>query len=105
LFSFERKENNNHKPYGYLTILWEHLHLIPLLCLLLSTSVSFSFLPFYPADVCGAQQKRKKISSANSATLAKRAVNKTLSLTRKAKLGPSRLAGRFMELINTPTAT
>ena len=86
MFSFERKGNNNHKPYGYLTILWEHLHFIPLLCLLLSTRACIFFF------------------SANSATLAERAVNKTLSLTRKAKLGPSRLAGRSLELINTPAA-
>ena len=28
LFSFERKENNNHKPCGNITTFWEHLHLI-----------------------------------------------------------------------------
>jgi hypothetical protein len=53
LFSFERKENNNHKPYGYKTILWELLHLIILLCFCLASGrISFSFLP--------SQQKRKK---------------------------------------------
>jgi hypothetical protein len=81
LFSFERKENNNHKPYGTITILWEHLHLITLLCLLLGFRAYIFFFSALSAE-------KKKISSANSATLAKRAVNKTLSLTRVAKLGP-----------------
>jgi len=31
LFSFERKENKNHKPYGNITILFEYILVIPLL--------------------------------------------------------------------------
>jgi hypothetical protein len=54
-----------------MTIFWEHLFLISLLCFLrITRRKSFSFLPFYPAEVCGAQQKIKKFSSANSASLA-----------------------------------
>ncbi len=34
LFSFERKENNNHTPYSNIIILCEYMHLITLLCLL-----------------------------------------------------------------------
>jgi hypothetical protein len=50
LFSFERKENNNHKPYGYKKILWEHLHLITLLCLLLSTRAYIFFFSAFSAE-------------------------------------------------------
>jgi hypothetical protein len=63
LFSFERKENNNHKPYGYKKILWEHLNLITLRCLLPSTTANIFFFSALSAE-------KKKISSANSATLA-----------------------------------
>jgi len=31
LFSFERKENKNHKPYGNITILFEYILVIALL--------------------------------------------------------------------------
>jgi len=50
LFSFERKENNNHKPYGCKTILWEHLHLITLLCLLLCIRAYIFFFSALSAE-------------------------------------------------------
>ena len=47
-------------------------------------------------------EKKTYFLSAHSASRAKRAVKNILSLTRIAKLGPSRLAGRFKGLINNP---
>jgi len=63
LFSFERKENNNHKPYGSITILWEHFHLMTLLSFLFSIRAYIFFFSALSAE-------KKKISSANSATRA-----------------------------------
>ncbi len=45
-------------------------------------------------------EKKKYSPSANSASLAKRAVKNILSPSRIAQLGPSRPAGRFKSLIN-----
>ena len=69
---------------------------IPSYCLIYHYGVDLFFSGLSP-------EKKKYSPFANSASQVKRAVKNILSLDRKAKLGPSRVAGRFKGLINIGT--
>jgi hypothetical protein len=55
LFSFERKENKNHKPYSKITISLEYMLLITMLCFL---GITRAYIVFFSALLrpveCGA---------------------------------------------------
>jgi len=126
LFSFEGKENKNHKSYDNITILFEYMLLITLRWFFISPKRgSFSFLPSSaqwnacPLVPCngrraepippGSTAKEKYSHSASFASLANlpkadkaggEIHTSNNAPTRIAKLRPSRLAGRFKRLLN-----
>ena len=81
LFSFERKENNIHKLYSNLTILRKYVLLCDLLWLFRNSRGQIFFFSALSAE------KKAYISSANIASLAKRAVKNMLPLSHIEKLG------------------
>jgi hypothetical protein len=88
LFSFERKENNNHKLYSNVTILRKYVLLYALLWLFRNSRAQIFFFSALSAE------KKTYVSSANIASLAKRAVDNMFPLSHIAKLGsPVKLLG------------